>query len=217
MKLLRKRLFRAAALAVVPFIGALLIRLIYFTNKKTFHLPATIPEEPFITAFWHGDLLMQPYVYKKLRKTLKINVMISEHFDGLIIARTMEHFSFGTIHGSSTRSGARVLMQAIRSLKEGYDIGITPDGPKGPRHEVQDGVVIMAQKTGSKVLAFQCVPSAYWQLGSWDRFTIPKPFGRLDFYASEPIDLKGMQSQAARALIKVKLMEHSVDHPKGLQ
>ena len=208
---MRKRLLRAFALAVVPFIGSLLIRFIYFTNKKTFHLPADVPKEPFVTAFWHGDLLMEPYIYKQLRKTPKINVMISEHFDGLLIAKTMKYFSFGTIHGSSTRSGAKVLIQAMRSLKEGYDIGITPDGPKGPRHEVQDGIVVMAQKTKSKVLVFECVPSSYWQLGSWDKFTIPKPFGRLDFYASEPIDLSGMELKDARALLRQKLMEHRVE------
>lgn len=207
---MRKRILRAVALAVVPFIGSLLIRFIYLTNRKTFHLPENIPDEPFVTAFWHGDLLMQPYVYKQLRKMPKIKVMISEHFDGLLIAKTMEHFSFGTIHGSSTRSSAKVLIAAIRSLKEGYDIGITPDGPKGPRHEVQDGVVVMAQKTKSKVLAFHCVPSAYWQLGSWDRFTIPKPFGRLDFYASEPIELEGMELEAAKACVKEALMQHRI-------
>ena len=205
---MRKRILRAVALAVVPFIGSLLIRLIYFTSRKRFHLPENVPDEPFVTAFWHGDLLLQPYVYKQLRKTPKINVMISEHFDGLLIAKTMEYFSFGTIHGSSTRSSAKVLIAAIRSLKEGYDIGITPDGPKGPRHEVQDGVVVMAQKTKSKVLAFHCVPSSYWQLGSWDRFTIPKPFGRLEFYASEPIDLDGMELADAKAVVKQALMAH---------
>ncbi len=207
---MRKRILRAVALAVVPFIGSLLIRFIYFTNKKTFHLPDNVPAEPFVAVFWHGDLLMQQYAYKQLRKILRIKLMISEHFDGLLIAKTMEYFSFGTIHGSSTRSGAKVLIQAIRSLKEGYDIGISPDGPKGPRHEVQDGVIVMAQKTKSKVLAFQCVPSSYWQLGSWDRFTIPKPFGRFDFYVSKPIDLNGMKLEEARACIKAALLEHSI-------
>ncbi len=168
-------------------------------------------------ASWHGDLLFQPYIYRKFRKIPKVDIVISEHFDGRLIAKTMSHFSLGTIHGSSTRNGARVLIQALRLLKEGHDIGITPDGPKGPRHEVQDGVIVMAQKTNSKIMAFSCVPSSFWQLGSWDRFTIPKPFGTLDFYSSEPIDLQGMELDDARALLKEKLMEHTYDTSKEVR
>lgn len=162
-------------------------------------------------ASWHGDLLMQPYIYKKLRRHPNVNIVISEHFDGLLIAKTMSFFSLGTIHGSSTRNGTRVLIQALRLLNEGADIGITPDGPKGPRHEVQDGVIVMAQKTDSKVMVLGCIPSSYWQLGSWDRFTIPKPFGKLDFYSSRPIDLKGLNMEEARSVLKTALMEHSLD------
>lgn len=165
-------------------------------------------------ASWHGDLLFQPYIYQRFRKIPKVDIVISEHFDGRLIAKTMSHFSLGTIYGSSTRNGARVLIQALRLLKEGHDIGITPDGPKGPRHEVQDGVIVMAQKTNSKIMAFSCVPSSFWQLGSWDRFTIPKPFGTLDFYSSEPIDLQGMKLDDARVLVKAKLMEHTYDTSK---
>lgn len=194
---------------MIPPIGAFLIRLIYLTSRKHFHLPETIPSEPVIFAFWHGDLLMQPYLYYQFRTSPKANVLISDHFDGQIIARIMRYFNLGTIHGSTTRGGAKVLIQALKSLSQGYDIGITPDGPKGPRHEMSDGVVIMAQKRRTKVIVYSCVPSAFWQLPSWDRFTIPKPFGRIDFYASEPIDLEGLEMEAAKDLIKKRLMEHA--------
>ena len=206
---MRKRILNALALWILPPLGALIIRLIYFTNKKRFHLPQTVPQEPVIFAFWHGDLLMQPYLYYQFRKIPKANVLISEHFDGEIIAAVMRHFNLGTIRGSTRRGGAKVLIQALKSLSEGYDIGITPDGPKGPRHEMSDGVVIMAQKRHAKVIVFHCVPSSYWQLPSWDRFTVPKPFGRLDFYASEPIDLEGLEMEEAKALVKERLMEHA--------
>lgn len=205
---LRKELLRKLALWFIPPIGTLLIRLIYLTNTKRFHLPQTIPTEPVIFAFWHGDLLMQPYLYYQFRTTPKANVLISDHFDGQIIASIMRYFKLGTIHGSTTRGGAKVLIQGLKSLSEGYDIGITPDGPKGPRHEMSDGAVIMAQKRHAKVIVYSCVPSKFWQLPSWDRFTVPKPFGTLDFYASEPIDVDGLEIEAAKALIKEKLMEH---------
>lgn len=207
---MRKRFLRSLALWLIPPIGTLLIRLIYLTNRKRFHLPNLIPSEPVIFAFWHGDLLMQPYLYYQFRTSPKANVLISDHFDGQIIARIMRYFKLGTIHGSTTRGGAKVLIQALKSLSEGYDIGITPDGPKGPRHEMSDGVVIMAQKRKTKVIVYSCVPSKFWQLPSWDRFTVPKPFGTLDFYASEPIDLEGLEMEAAKDLIKVRLMEHAL-------
>ena len=210
MKKLKKRILRSLALLFVPPVGTLLIRFIYLTCKKNFHIAKAIDKEPVIFAFWHGDLLMQPYLYYQFRKTPKANVLISDHFDGLIIAKIMVYFKLGTIHGSSNRSAVRVLMQGIKSLKAGYDIGITPDGPKGPRYEVSDGVVAMAHKSKAKVVVFSCVPSKYWQLNSWDKFTIAKPFATLDFYASEPFDLTELSMEDAKVLIKKELMRHAI-------
>lgn len=207
---MRKEILRTLALWIVPSLGAWLIRLLYLSSSKRFHLPSVIPPEPLIFAFWHSDLLMQPYLYYKFRPLPKANVLISEHFDGQIIAETMHKFKLGTIRGSTTRGGAKVLIQALKSLAEGYDIGITPDGPKGPRYEVSDGVVVMAQKRHAKVIVFHCRPSSYWQLSSWDRFVIPKPFGRLDFYASEPIDLEGLGIDEAKEVVRQALMTHAV-------
>lgn len=213
LKKFKKAFLQRLALWVVPPLGALLIRFIYYTSKKRFHLPDTIPEDSVIFAFWHGDLLMMPYLYYQFRKTPNANVLISDHFDGRIIASVMRYFRLGTIHGSSNRNAAKVLIAAMRTLKEGADIGITPDGPRGPRHEVADGIVAMAQKTGAKVIAYSCVPSRFWQLSSWDRFTIPKPFCTMDFYASEPIDLAGLDAVSAKARVKAALMEHALASP----
>lgn len=207
---MRKRFLRTLALMLVPFIGALLIRFIYSTSRKQFHMPQNIPQEPVVFAFWHGDLLLQPYLYYQFRKIPKAKVLISDHFDGQIIARIMTFFRLGTIHGSTTRGGAKVLIQGLKSLSEGYDIGITPDGPKGPRYTVSDGVVVMAQKRQAKVIIYSCVPTSYWQLGSWDRFVIPKPFGILNFYASEPIDLMGLELNEAKELLYKALMLHAL-------
>ncbi|MDX1295685.1 MAG: lysophospholipid acyltransferase family protein [Sulfurimonadaceae bacterium] len=209
---MRKRLLQSLGMAVVPFIGFLIIRFVYLTSKKTFHLPDTIPEEPFIVAMWHGDLLMQGLHYKKLRPQMRLKAIISEHTDGQLIAKTFEYLGVGSVRGSTRRGGAKVLIQAISMLKKGFDVAVTPDGPKGPRHTVHNGIVVMAQKTGAKVIFLQCKPSKQWQLKSWDRFTIPKPFGHLEFFASEPIDLSGMDLEEAKSLVKMKLMEN---HPDG--
>ncbi|WP_310441939.1 lysophospholipid acyltransferase family protein [Sulfurimonas sp.] len=205
-----KKLFRALALLLVPFVASILIRLIYLTNKKKFHVPKTVGDEPTIFACWHGELLMLPYLYFYYRKTPHAKVLISSHFDGMLISKTIKYFGLDTISGSTNRNSTRVLIQGIKALKDGYDIGITPDGPKGPRHEVADGVVVMAQKTNSKVVLIRIIPTKYWQLSSWDKFTIPKPFGTLNYYTTAPIDLGDLELQEARDLIKTELQKHEI-------
>lgn len=153
---------------------------------------------------------MLSYLYSKYRKTPHAKVLISSHFDGMLIAKTITYFGLGTIYGSTNRNAARVLMQAIKVLKEGYDVGITPDGPKGPRHEVADGIIVMAQKTGAKIVLVEIKPTKYWQLNSWDKFTIPKPFGMIKYYSTSPIDISSMDLEEARILIKEGLKKHEI-------
>lgn len=160
-------------------------------------------------ACWHGELLMIPYAYKKYRKTPNVKLIISDHFDGTLIAKTLSYFGFGTIRGSSTRNAARALLGAIKELKNGCDLGITPDGPKGPRHEVADGIVIMAHKAKVKIVVVEIKPSSYWQLKSWDKFVIPKPFGLISYYISDMIDVSEMDLAEAKELIQERLLTHA--------
>ena len=203
-----KKTSRFLALLLVPLIGSLLIRLLYNTNKKVFHAPETLGDEPFIMACWHGELLMIPYAYVRYKKNPKVKLLISEHFDGNLIAKTLSFFNFEAIRGSSTRGGAKALIQSIKELKSGYDLGITPDGPKGPRHNVSDGIIVMAQKAKVKITLVEIKPSAFWQLGSWDKFVIPKPFGTIHYYISEEIDISDLEFEEARTLIKEGLLKH---------
>ncbi|MDD2790700.1 MAG: lysophospholipid acyltransferase family protein [Sulfurimonas sp.] len=203
-----KNFSRFAALFLLPFIGALLIRFLYLTNKKEFHVPKEIADEPIIFACWHGELLMLPYLYSHYRKTPHAKVLISSHFDGALISKTIKYFGLGTIAGSTNRNAVRVLIEGIKSIKEGYDIGITPDGPKGPRHEVADGIIVMAQKTEAKIVLVEIKPTKFWRLSSWDKFTIPKPFGTLHYYASEMLDVGEMELEEARIVIKEGLLKH---------
>jgi lysophospholipid acyltransferase (LPLAT)-like uncharacterized protein len=207
---LLKKLLRSLASFVVPLVGAVLIKIIYYTSKKSFHPPRNIPEKPCVIGFWHGDLLLGPLNYHHWRQDAKAVVMISDHFDGELIAKAMQYFGLGTIRGSTRKGAARVLMQAIKKMREGYDLGITPDGPKGPRFSVNDGIIAIAQKTNSPIILQNCVPSRYWQLGSWDKFVIPKPFCHLEFYCSEPFKVTGMEMEEAKKLIHDKLMLKSI-------
>jgi len=151
---------------------------------------------------------MLPYLYRYYRKEPKGKVLISPHFDGKLIAKTIKFFGLDSLAGSSDKNPARVLIQAIKSLKDGYDIGITPDGPKGPRHEVADGIIVMAQKTGAKIVLVEIKPTKYWKLNSWDKFVIPKPFGTIHYYTSSEIDVSGLSLEEARTLIQEELLKN---------
>ena len=208
MRLLLKKVLRSLGILIVPFIGSLLIRFLYFSNKKKFYAPKNLGDEQFIMACWHGELLMIPYAYKKYRKAPHVKLIISQHFDGNLIAKTLNFFGFGAIRGSTTRGGVKALITSIKEMKNGYDLGITPDGPKGPRHEVHNGIVVMAQKADVKIVLVEIKPSNYWQLNSWDKFVIPKPFGIISFYISDLIDIKNMSLEEAKLTIKEGLLKH---------
>ncbi|MDF1874994.1 lysophospholipid acyltransferase family protein [Sulfurimonas sp. SAG-AH-194-I05] len=205
---MRKKFFRFLATLLVPSLASLLIRFLSLTNKKVFHGPASLGDKKFIMACWHGELLMIPYAYTRYKKKPHVKLLISEHFDGNLIAKTLEFFGFGTIRGSSTRGGAKALIQSIKEIKKGYDLGITPDGPKGPRHVVHDGIVVMAQKAKVNIVLVRIKPTKYWTINSWDRFVIPKPFGIINYYISEYIDIRDKSLSEAKEIIQEGLLKN---------
>jgi len=191
---------------VLPFILQLFVRVIYLTSKKVFHHPKIDKDEAHLVAFWHGELLMQPFNYQKLKPNGKVSAMISEHKDGEAITKTVEYLGIHSVRGSSSKGAAKVLISAIKEIKGGDDIAITPDGPRGPRHSVADGIVAISKKTNAKILVFNCKPSKYWQFKSWDKFIVPKPFGTLEFFIQEPLDISELEMEDAKELIKEKML-----------
>jgi lysophospholipid acyltransferase (LPLAT)-like uncharacterized protein len=196
-------------LNILPHLLYYLVRIIYFTNKKVYHHPKD-DGKPLIICMWHGDLMSQPYNYFAFRKNGTVKAMISHNKDGEIITKLVSNFKIGAVRGSSSKGAAKVLITALKELKSGNDIAITPDGPRGPRYSVADGVIALAQKSDSNVVCFNTVPTKYWQFKSWDKFILPKPFGRIDFYISEPFDIKNMEFEQAREFIKEKMLIHSM-------
>ncbi|MGD9595415.1 lysophospholipid acyltransferase family protein [Wolinella succinogenes] len=196
------------ALAILPFLGYCITRLLFWSCKKRFVVSEKISKEgSFVVAFWHGELLLQPFLYRQIRAQPRISVMISDHFDGEIIARMIGFFGFKTLRGSSSKGAKRVLLGAIRELEGGGDIAITPDGPRGPYHSVADGIVMISQKTGRPIVVFRAFFEEAWQLKSWDRFFIPKPFSRVTLIARDPFELSGLSLEEAKRLIHAKMTE----------
>lgn len=114
-------------------------------------------------------------------------MLISRHGDGRLIALAIRLLGFLSVAGSSSRGGGRALLELIRKARTGADVGFTPDGPRGPRHQCKDGVVLVAQKSGLPVYPFSYGVDRKWQLGSWDGMIIPKPFARGVAVIGEPI------------------------------
>ena len=183
--------------------------LIFLTNKKRYlGTPLSDDSKPVVTVFWHEHILMAPYCWRFLRQNrpdAKVFAMISEHKDGEYIARLVEHMGIEAARGSSTRGGARALIEALRRIQQGWDAGITPDGPRGPRHSVAPGVVALAQKSGCHIVAMRYTATRYWRLKSWDRFMVPKPFGTITLEVGEPFSVEKMEYDAAKELIAARL------------
>lgn len=175
-------------LNTAPWLAAHLIRWLHRRIK-----PACIGEESLqavwddgrhvILSFWHDQLLMMATGYPGQ----KASVMISASKDGELIARTMRYFDIGSIRGSSSRGGRAAFRSMIELGKERIDLAFTPDGPRGPRHEIKDGVVQLAKVTGRPIvpMAFAC--SSGYRFSSWDRFLLPYPWAKGVYSFGSPL------------------------------
>ncbi|MCD8478516.1 MAG: lysophospholipid acyltransferase family protein, partial [Sulfurospirillum sp.] len=185
-KLFSKTLKRKLLVWLIPPFIYLVIKLLFFTCKKRFHFSVNGSAMPSIYAIWHGELLMAAMAYTSYSKHVSIDTIVSNHFDGELVAKLMRLFGGGTIRGSSSKGGISALRHALKALEKGRDIGITPDGPRGPRHSVADGAAALARIKRVPIITMHCEPSSSWKMKSWDHFCIPKPFCTLDFYYSDP-------------------------------
>jgi lysophospholipid acyltransferase (LPLAT)-like uncharacterized protein len=136
-----------------------------------------------IFAFWHGRILPATLFWKHRG----IVVITSRNFDGEWIAGIIRRFGYGTARGSSSRGGARALVQLRRDLAGGRPAAFTVDGPRGPARVVQPGAAFLAGATGQPMLPFHIEASGAWTMNSWDRTQIPRPFARIGVAIGAPI------------------------------
>jgi lysophospholipid acyltransferase (LPLAT)-like uncharacterized protein len=134
-------------------------------------------------AFWHGRMVILAYTHRGQKN----QVLSSRHRDGQISARIIQRLGFGTVWGSTTRGGVGSLLQMVNKIRQGYDIAITPDGPKGPAFKAQPGTVFVAQKSGVPIIPITNSARRRWTLKSWDGFIIPKPFSKAVVFIGKPI------------------------------
>jgi lysophospholipid acyltransferase (LPLAT)-like uncharacterized protein len=208
-----KDILRGAGQVVIPPVIYLLMRFIWFTTTKKFHYITTIGEEQHVCVCWHNELLMSPQAYRKIHKKHPASAIISSHFDGSLIASTLNMLHIRPLRGSSKKGAKQVLLQAFKSIKSGEEVLITPDGPRGPRHSMSDGAIGIALKSKLPIFVMNYTAEKYWQLRSWDRFVIPKPFTKIDFYI-QSLTLENMDLNEAKVFLRNKMLENTID-PAG--
>jgi lysophospholipid acyltransferase (LPLAT)-like uncharacterized protein len=171
------------------FLAAVVIRLWMRTVRYRLVFPPGMSLYPvdarvtrFLYAFWHETILF-PTVFVG-----RVKILISKHADGELIAQVCQRLGYGVVRGSSTRGGTQALLQLCRAC-EGNHLLVTPDGPRGPRRQVQPGLVFLASRTGLPVVACGVGCSRVWRAKSWDRFAVPWPFSQAVVVVAPPVQV----------------------------
>jgi lysophospholipid acyltransferase (LPLAT)-like uncharacterized protein len=200
-------------LAVVPRLASLIIRCLGATLRyEDVCEPGATPgyesPPPAVYAFWHRCLLAGAWRFRKYGLT----ILISRSFDGELIARTVERLGYVAIRGSSSRDGAPGLRNLQRAYLAGQYCAITADGPRGPAMVAKPGPSQLAQLVNTTVRTCYIHPHRAWQLRSWDRFLIPKPFSRVSvaWTLPAPADQPSVQAALDRSVKLAESVENKV-------
>ena len=162
-------------------------------------------DKPVIFCLWHNRLAISMMVHRRYPR--KLAALVSASKDGALLAAVLGKFGVEQVRGSSSRRGPQALLELTTRGEMGYDLAVTPDGPKGPRYVVQAGVISLAQVTGFPIIAVTCNTSRKICLKSWDRFQIPLPFSRCEVILSEPISVPRDASAARREELRQELQD----------
>ncbi len=182
---------------VVPKLTALLLAMVGATLRfEVIAEEGAVPETPparGIFCFWHRCTLPAGWYFRKFR----CSILISQSFDGELIARTLELLGYGSVRGSSSRGGAAGLMALRDVLKDGLPVVFTADGPRGPIYQTKVGPVKLAAMTGERIGSFYLLPERAWTMRSWDRFLVPLPFSRVVVSWARAVDAPAEDADAA--------------------
>lgn len=165
--------------------------------------------QPVIYSLWHNRLALSLPVYRcyffTRQPQRRLAALISASKDGAILARTLEHSDVQSVRGSSSRRGAQAIRELATWAEKGYDLAITPDGPRGPCYRVQEGIVALAQITGHPIVPVSA--RIHWKkcFKSWDAFQFPLPFTRCDVRIGKPISVSREANDGEREGFRAEL------------
>jgi hypothetical protein len=161
---------------------------------------------PVIYALWHGQLLMMPWLNVRLGRTdgaRPARVLASRSRDGELVTHYVRGFAIEVVRGSSSRGGMSAVRALLGALRNGEDVAVVPDGPRGPRRRVQPGVVALAALSGAPIVPVGFAARPAWRLSTWDEFVIPMPFARAAATLGAPLAV-GRDADRARVLKEVE-------------
>ncbi len=168
--------------------------------------------QPFTFILWHGELL--PLIWHHRQQG--VFILVSEHKDGELVAQAARRLGYGLVRGSTSRGGARALLEVAKLLKQGKTVAVTPDGPRGPQHTFTAGAVVAAQRAGTPMLPIRAAADRAWRLRSWDSFLIPKPFARVSIAYSAPARVESAEiADAERESARFQTLLNATGEPIG--
>lgn len=138
----------------------------------------------YIYAFFHEVMLFPAYYWA----WPEMQILISDHRDGELITQVVQRLGFGVVRGSTTRGGARALREMAHRVDRGH-LCVTPDGPKGPRRHVHQGLAYLACRTGLPIVGAGMAFARPWRARSWDRFAVPRPFTAAACVTPRPVSV----------------------------
>jgi len=205
----RKNFIREASIRVLPTLIFILMRTLWFSYRKKFYFIDKPIDKQCIAVSWHSELLISPQAYRKLRKKQPTSAIVSRHFHGKLVEKVLNFFNIAPLRGSTNKGAREVLINSLRAIKNNQSILLTPDGPRGPRYSMSDGAVALALKTKLPIVAINYKADSYWQLKSWDKFLIPKPFSKINIY-HQVIDFDNIQKKDAKKYLQSAMIKYSL-------
>lgn len=200
---------RLTAALIVFLIRAVSLTIRFRLDDRTGYFQKGSLAEKFIFVFWHNRLALAAILHQRyIRKhdaNRQMAGLVSASRDGGLLAQILKYFNVDPVRGSSSRRGGQALVEMVSRAAAGYDLTITPDGPRGPRYEVQDGVIATAQLTGLQIVPLSYYLSWKISLPSWDGFQVPLPFTRCDITSGKPLTIPREISDEQRETYRCQL------------
>ncbi len=174
----------------------------------------TRKDSPTVIILWHNRLFLAASVFRRFRKHRGVCGLVSASRDGAWLAAFFSLMGLGSVRGSSNQRTLESSRELMKALQSGKDIGLTPDGPRGPRYSFKKGAVRVALKSGAPIMLISGRLGRSWRLHSWDRFYLPVPFSRAEMkvrYFPHYESLGAESVEEAAAFLKREMMEISPD------
>ncbi|MCX6950895.1 MAG: lysophospholipid acyltransferase family protein, partial [Verrucomicrobia bacterium] len=166
---------------------------------------------PVAIVLWHNRLFLAAEIVRRYRQGRPAYALVSASQDGAWLSAFFSLAGMRTVRGSSSRLGREAATALVDVLKAGHDVGITPDGPRGPCYELKAGSIIVARRTKAPMLLVGAEFESAWQLRSWDRFVIPKPFSRVRMRCEVVMSDQLADRNGAAAEIQARLLSLNPD------